>query len=211
MKEDFQSTKGKLLVISGPSGAGKGTICSRIINDVKDHRLEFSVSMTTRKPRKGEVEGAHYYFVSKETFIETIENDGLLEYAQVYDNYYGTPKKALIDKMEQGIDIVLDIDIQGALNVKKAYPEAVLIFVLPPSMAELRKRLINRNTDDMETIEKRLSKTAQELDFISQYDYLIINDDIDTSVKKVISIVDALHQKVDDSVQQVIDKFKEEA
>ena len=130
---DKAEHSGKLFIISGPSGAGKGTICKRLIEETK---VQLSVSMTTRGPRPGEIDGVSYYFTTREEFQKEIENGGFLEYAEVYGNFYGTPKEKVIEKLEQGIDVVLEIDIQGALNVKTVYPEGIFIFILPPSMAE---------------------------------------------------------------------------
>ena len=141
---------GKLFIVSGPSGAGKGTICKRLIEESDPGRIELSVSMTTRKARVGEEEGRSYYFVSRERFLQEVKNDGFIEYAEVYENYYGTPKEKVLDKLSQGVDIVLEIDIQGAMKVKEAYPEGVFIFILPPSMSILRKRLTGRGTDSIE-------------------------------------------------------------
>ena len=138
--------RGKLLVISGPSGAGKGTVCKRLLEDLDN--LRFSVSMTTRSPRKGEVEGKNYYFVSREEFEKGIKSDSFLEYAMVFDNYYGTPKEMVMEALNDGIDVVLEIDTQGALQVKERFEEAILIFILPPSMKELRNRIVNRATED---------------------------------------------------------------
>ncbi len=206
------SKKGKLLVFSGPSGAGKGTICSRVMDEI-DRPMELSISMTTRKPRVGEVDGKNYYFVTIEQFINEIQNQGLLEYAQVYDNYYGTLKKMVLEKLNQGIDVVLEIDIQGALQVKENYPEAILIFVLPPSMGILRKRLMDRATDDKSVIEKRLGETLKELSFIERYNYCVINDDLDRAVQDAKYIVqgkDLDDYKISKKVLDVVKKYKEE-
>ena len=146
--------KGLLYVISGPSGAGKGTICKRVLDELD---IDLSISMTTRKPREGEVHGVNYYFVTKEEFQERIAEDGFFEYAQVYENYYGTPKQMVMEQLAKGRDVLLEIDTQGALNVKKAYPEGVAIFLLPPSLEELRKRLTGRGTETPEAIELRLT------------------------------------------------------
>lgn len=202
------SCKGKLFVISGPSGAGKGTICDRIIKETKG--IELSVSMTTRAPREGEVEGKSYFFTTHEEFKKEIEAGGFFEHAEVYGNFYGTPKKKVYEKLEQGTDVLLEIDIQGALNAKKAYPEAILIFVLPPSMSILKSRLIGRGTDSQEAIEMRLSKTKAELTFIDQYDYCIINDELEDAVNAAKAILLAERSKVTADIHKLIERYEEE-
>ncbi len=182
---------GKLFVISGPSGAGKGTICSRILEEVEDQQIEISVSMTTRKPRVGEVDGKSYFFATMEEFEANIAKGGFLEYAQVYGNYYGTPKDKVIEKLDQGIDVILEIDIQGALKVKDAYPEGIFIFILPPSMAILRKRLTGRGTDSEEAINLRLGETLKELAYIDKYDYCVVNGELNEAVARVKAILKA--------------------
>lgn len=201
---------GKLFVISGPSGAGKGTICQRILEEVTDQQIELSVSMTTRKPRVGEVEGKSYFFTTIDKFEEAISKDGLLEYAQVYGNYYGTPKAKVIEKLKQGIDVILEIDIQGALKVKEVYPEGICIFILPPSMSILRKRLTGRGTDSEETINLRLGETLKELAYIDKYDYCVVNGELDEAVARVKAILKAEHSKVTEDVYRLIELYKEE-
>ena len=198
---------GKLFIISGPSGAGKGTICQRLIADTK---VELSVSMTTRNPRPGEVEGINYYFTSKEEFQREIAAGGFLEHAQVYGNYYGTPKAKVIEKLSQGIDVVLEIDIQGALNVKEAYPNGIFIFILPPSMHELRKRITGRGSETEEAINLRLSQTLKEISYIDKYDYCVVNGELEEAVDRVKSIVIAEHSRVSQSIYKLIEKYKEE-
>ncbi len=200
---------GKLFVLSGPSGAGKGTICKRLLEEVE--KLALSVSMTTRAPREGEVEGKSYYFTEKQKFEEHIANDNLLEYAQVYGNYYGTPKKPVIEKLENGIDVILEIDMQGALKVKENYPDGVFIFILPPSMTELRKRLTGRGTETEEAIELRLGETLKELSYIEKYDYCVVNGDLDEAVARTKAIVVAEHSKVAFTADELIASYKEEA
>ena len=200
-------SRGLLFIISGPSGAGKGTICQKL---KEQGVIELSVSMTTRKPRPGEIEGVNYYFVSQEEFKDYIKKDGFIEYAQVYGNYYGTPKDAIIKKLEQNKDIVLEIDIQGALKVKEAYPKGVFIFVMPPSMAELRKRITGRGSETEADINLRLGETLKEVAYIDRYDYCVINDEIDEAVQRVSDIIKAEHSKVTQDIYELIAKYKEE-
>lgn len=181
--------KGILLVFSGPSGAGKGTVCSALRQD--NPGLYLSVSATTRPPRSGERDGVHYYFLKKEDFRKMIDEGQLLEWAEVYGNYYGTPRRFVEEAMDRGDDVILEIDIQGALQVKEKIPEAVLIFIAPPSMSELRSRLTARGTDTPEEIEKRLSCTVAEMKLASRYDYIIINDEIARVLDKVRAIITA--------------------
>ncbi|MCI9640283.1 guanylate kinase [Anaerovoracaceae bacterium 41-7] len=198
---------GKLFIISGPSGAGKGTICKRLVEDTK---VEVSVSMTTRNPRPGEEEGVSYYFTTKEAFCKEIEAGGFLEHAEVYGNYYGTPKAKVIEKLQQGIDVVLEIDIQGALNVKTAYPDGIFIFILPPSMAELRKRITGRGSETEDAINLRLSQTLKEVSYIDKYDYCVVNGELEEAVSRVKAIVVAEHSRVSQNVYKLIEKYKEE-
>lgn len=200
-------SKGKLYVISGPSGTGKGTICAELLKDINN---EFSVSMTTRAPREGEIHGREYYFVSREEFLENVEKGNFLEHATVFDNFYGTPKDMVIRRLEKGRNVILDIDVQGGLNVKASMPDAVLIFILPPSLAELRKRLIGRNTESPEIVEKRLSKALNEIKFIGEYDYYIVNDDLETAVSKARAILTAETCEVPDKVRPIIRKYEQE-
>lgn len=202
---------GKLFIVSGPSGAGKGTICKRLIEESDPGRIELSVSMTTRKARVGEEEGRSYYFVSRERFLKEVKNDGFIEYAEVYENYYGTLKEKVLDKLSQGVDIVLEIDIQGAMKVKEAYPEGVFIFILPPSMSILRKRLTGRGTDSLKTIDMRLAHTLDELSYIEEYDYVVVNGELEEAVSRVKAIVVAEHSKVTENIKRIlIDSYKEE-
>ena len=208
--EAYAQHTGKLFIISGPSGAGKGTICKRLIEDSDPDRMELSVSMTTRPPRKGEVDGVSYYFVTMEQFRENVLADGFLEHAEVYGNCYGTPKAKVIEKLEAGIDVVLEIDIQGAMNVKKAYPKGIFIFILPPSMSVLRKRLTGRGTDSMDIIDMRLSKTLGELSYIEEYDYVVVNGELEEAVDRVKAIVVAEHSRVTENINELIERYKEE-
>lgn len=200
--------KGLLLVVSGPSGAGKGTICKALLNE--NDQIKLSVSATTRKPRNGEVHGVNYFFIEKEEFTKMIENGEFLEYAQIYDNFYGTPKAAIIECLEKGQDVILEIEMQGARQIKEVYPEGVFIFVLPPSLEELKSRIVGRGTETQEEIEKRFSCAFEEINQIVNYDYFIVNEDIEKSVSDVEAIICAEKNKVTRYKNNIIDKFKEE-
>ena len=204
---DRSEHKGKLFIISGPSGAGKGTICKRRVDETK---VEVSVSMTTRQPRAGEIDVKSYYFTTKENFLKEVEAEGFLEWAEVYGNYYGTPKSKLDEKLSAGIDVVLEIDIQGALNVKEVYPEGIFIFILPPSMTELRKRITGRGSETEESLKLRLSQTLIEVSYIDKYDYCVVNDDLDEAVARVKAIVFAEHSRVSQNIYKLIEQYKEE-
>ncbi len=166
--------------------------------------------MTTRNPRPLEVEGINYYFVSKEEFLKTIDEDGLLEYAEVYGNYYGTPRKKVMDRLCEGKDVVLEIDIQGAMKVKQAYPKGVFIFILPPSMAELRKRITGRGSESEDAINMRLGETLKEVSYIDKYDYCVVNGELSEAVERVKAIVKAEHSRVSESIYHLIKKYEEE-
>lgn len=179
--------KGVLVIVSGLSGAGKGTICKRLLEKYPNYVL--SVSATSRQPREGEVHGREYFFITKEEFEERIRQEKLLEYAQYVGNYYGTPKDWVEEQLKEGKDIVLEIELQGAFQVREKIPEAVLVFILPPDMEELKRRLINRGTETMEQIEKRLKRAEEEMEYVSQYDYVIVNEDVEKSVDMLHNIV----------------------
>ena len=173
--------KGKLFVVSAPSGCGKGTILSEVLK--KNKNLFYSVSATTRTPRDGEIDGVNYYFLSKEEFKSKIDNGSMIEYAQYCDNFYGTPKEKVVEKLEQGIDVILEIETNGAMQVKRAMPEAVLIFILPPSVFELRRRLNKRGTEEQDVIDKRVKEAEDEILKAHNYDYIIMNDELDKAIE----------------------------
>ena len=183
--------EGILLVLSGPSGAGKGTICKALLEKRPD--MAYSVSCTTRAPRKGEIDGKSYFFKTREEFEKMIANDGFLEHADVYGNYYGTPKAYVLDQVAQGKDIILEIDPQGALQVKRNYPNGVFVFIVPPSLTELSKRIYKRGTDAVDVIKKRLSSATAELAYASRYDYIVVNDEVERATTKVNNIVSTEH------------------
>lgn len=182
---------GLLIVISGPSGVGKGTVCTKIL--VAETRLKLSVSDTTRKPREGEKNGINYSFITKEQFLANMRNNAYLEWAEVYGNFYGTPKAAVEENITIGRDTLLEIDTQGAFLVKEKFPDGIFIFIVPPNFEVLEHRLRGRNTDTEETIRKRLYLFKEEIKQIPMYDYIVVNDDIEDTVKKVKAIIDAEH------------------
>lgn len=182
-------SKGFLLVLSGPSGSGKGTVSEALMN--KSDEVMFSTSVTTRQPRFNEVDGENYFFKTKEEFEKMVEEDQLLEYAFVHTNYYGTPKEFVFQEVEKGEIVLLEIDVQGALQVKKKYKEAVFIFLLPPTMEELKKRIVNRGTESEEDINTRFTNAFKELDFVGEYDYFVVNDRVEQAVEDIINIIAA--------------------
>ena len=183
-----KNTRGVLLVLSGPSGTGKGTVC-KVVRDSLGDNLAYSISATTRKPRTGEEHGREYFFFTKEEFESLRDQNGFLEWAQVYDNYYGTPRAFVEEVLASGRDCILEIDPQGALQVRKATDEAVLVFIAPPSLEELRSRLTGRGTEAPEEVEKRLSCAEAELAYSNQYDYLIVNDEVEKAADKMKAIL----------------------
>lgn len=187
--------RGILVVVSGFSGAGKGTIMKRITEKYDNYAL--SVSATTREPREGEVEGKSYFFVRKERFEKMIDEDELLEYAKYVEHYYGTPRKFVEDCLNQGKDVILEIEIQGALKIKKRYPESLLVFLAPPSAEELRKRLMGRKTENEETIHKRLCRAIVEAEGVEAYDYILVNENVDTCTEKLHNLIRASHDRVE--------------
>lgn len=178
--------KGKFIVLSGPSGVGKGTIVANLLTSLPIH---YSISMTTRSPREGEQNGVNYYFVTKEEFEKQIEKGNLLEYATYNNNYYGTPKDKIEEKLNENINVISEIEVKGAKQIKKIYPEAILIFIAPPSVEELKNRLIGRGTETIDKINERLAIATEELKEATFYDYIIVNDDLQDATNKVINII----------------------
>ena len=191
--------KGKLIVISGPSGAGKSTVVFKAIEGRED--VCFSTSVTTRKPRPGEVDGREYFFVDPDRFKEMVENDELLEHAEYVANSYGTPRAYVEEKLEAGLNVLLDIEVQGARQIHEKKPDAVMIFIVPPSLEELEKRLKGRGTDTERAIEARLIRARQEYQEADFYDYLIINDDADKAAKELSAIILAEHCRFNDRLE----------
>ena len=193
--------QGKTFIICGPSGVGKGTVVARLL--ASNPNLYFSVSATTRQPRNGEVDGVHYHFLSREQFQSWIAEDAFLEHAEFVGNYYGTPKKYVDAAMAQGRDVILDIEIQGAEQVHRQRPEAVRIYVAPPSWAELERRLIGRGTEDMEKVRSRLERGKQEFAAARSVDYFVINDTVDHAVTEITAIMTAEHCKPDERIAMI--------
>lgn len=185
--------KGILIVLSGFSGVGKGTVVKRLLSDYDNYVL--SISATTRKPREGEEEGISYFFKSKEDFEQMIKDDAFVEHARYVDNYYGTPKAYVQEQLDAGKDVILEIEIQGALKVKEKYPDALMLFLVPPDARTLKERLIGRGTETAEVIHDRLKRAAQEAQEMGSYEYIIVNDDLDTCVKQVHALIQSAHCK----------------
>ena len=185
--------QGILVVVSGFSGAGKGTLMKELLKRYDNYAL--SISATTRAPREGETDGKEYFFVTKEQFEKMRDERKLIEYAQYVNNYYGTPKEYVEQKMAEGKDVILEIEIQGALKVKKRFPDALLLFVTPPSAEELRRRLVGRGTETLEVINARLARAAEEASGMEAYDYLLINDDLDRCVEEMQQLIQLQHRK----------------
>ena len=200
--------QGTLLVISGPSGAGKGTLIQTLLHHPD---VMLSVSATTRAPRPGESEGVHYFYVSPEKFEQMIAENAFLEYAHVFGTtYYGTPRAFVEKKLQEGVDVILDIDVQGAMNIKKAMPSAVLVFILPPSYQVLRQRLTDRGTETQEQIERRLQTAKNEIQYIDEYDYCILNDTVQTAAQQLENVLAISHLRVGDRKQALLAHWEEE-
>ncbi|AQW22008.1 guanylate kinase [Lentilactobacillus curieae] len=187
--------RGMLIVLSGPSGVGKGTVRKALFNE-PDVDFEYSTSMTTRKPRDGEKDGVDYFFVSKEQFEDNIQNGEMLEYAKYVDNYYGTPLKYVNETLESGKDVFLEIEVNGAMQVRANCPDAVFVFLTPPDLMELKHRLIGRGTDKMEVIDKRIKTAASEIRMMRNYDYAVLNDEVSQAVDRIKSIIRSERLKV---------------
>lgn len=200
--------KGLLLVVSGPSGTGKGTICKDIV--AKHEDINLSISATTRNPRVGEVEGKSYFFKTKEEFEAMVDRGEFLEHAMIYDNYYGTPKKAIFDELDMGRDVILEIEMQGAMQIKEVYPQAVFIFVLPPSLQELRNRIVGRGTETEEQIEKRFNSAYDEIKLLGDYDYFIFNNIVEKSAEEILNILEVEKNKVSRYKKDILDMFEKE-
>lgn len=202
-----QKKQGQLIVVSGPSGAGKDTIVSKVLEN--NDKIWLSVSATSRKPRAGEKDGVHYYFLEKEDFESKIKENYFLEYAQYAGNYYGTPKNVILEKINEGIDVVLVIEIQGAMKIKEMIPEALFIFIMPPSLNILLKRLKKRKTEDKEKILERFMIAYQEINEVTKYNYVVVNDELEDAVSKVQSIIKAEKCRVD-RIEEMLVANKEE-
>ncbi len=198
--------EGLLVVVSGPSGAGKGTVLKTFLENNKN--AFYSVSATTRAPRPGEEDGKDYYFMEKSDFLALKENNGFLESACFCENYYGTPRKQVMDKIESGMHVILEIEVQGAMQIKTSYPSAVFVFIVPPSLEELRRRLVGRNTETEEVIEKRLATAKTELGFVQEYDYMIINDTPEEAARKLEQILQAEGNRVNRNLEFVKEKLQ---
>ncbi|CCQ96631.1 guanylate kinase [[Clostridium] ultunense Esp] len=203
-----QEETGLLFVISGPSGVGKGTVGAALRK--KNKKVVYSVSATSRSPRPGEIDGETYFFKTKEEFEAMIEAGEFLEWAQYIHHYYGTPKKFVFEQLEMGNDVFLEIEVQGAMQVKKSYPHGIFIFLLPPDMEELRQRIKNRGTEDDEVIARRLSVAREEIEMMRNYDYVVVNDQVDLAVSRIEAIITAEHCRQERTYNRYMKWFKEE-
>ncbi|MDQ0206412.1 guanylate kinase [Alkalicoccobacillus murimartini] len=199
----MKKEKGLLIVLSGPAGVGKGTVCAALRSEETD--IQYSVSATTRKPRAGEIDGVNYFFKSHEQFQTMIADNKLLEWAEYVGNFYGTPVDYVRETLDQGQDIILEIEVQGAMKVRERFPEGVFIFLMPPSLAELRNRIVGRGTETAEVIDERMTVAKEEIDLMKMYDYVVENDAVEFAVNRIKSIVTAEHCKR----VRLIEKYKQ--
>ena len=200
--------RGLLIVFSGPSGVVKGTVRQEIFS-TPDHKFEYSVSMTTRQKRPGEVDGVDYFFRTREEFEELIKNGQMLEYAEYVGNYYGTPLTYVNETLDKGIDVFLEIEVQGALQVKKKVPDGVFIFLTPPDLDELKDRLVGRGTDSEEVIRQRIERAKEEIALMREYDYAVVNDEVPLAAERVKRIIEAEHFRVDRVIGRYNDMIKD--
>lgn len=209
MSEEFKqmSEKGLLIVLSGPSGVGKGTVRKALF--ASDNDFQYSISMTTRKMRAGEVEGVDYFFRTKEEFEDMIKRGRMLEYAEYVGNYYGTPLDYVEETLEKGQDVFLEIEVNGAMQVREKVPDGVFIFLTPPDLQELKSRIIGRGTDSPEVIEERMKMATHEIEMMASYDYAVVNDHVDNAVYKIREIIRAEHCRVDRVIGNYIKMIKE--
>lgn len=198
--------KRNIFVVSGPSGVGKGTICAELVKHNPDMFL--SVSVTSREPREGEIDGVHYHFKTPEEMQKMIDNDELLEYAQYVSSSYGTPKAPCIENLEKGKDVILEIEVQGGMQVKSKFPKAILIFVVPPDMEELENRLKGRGTEEEDVIKKRIKRAYEELELMDNYDYIVVNDKVSNAENNIKSIITAERYKKENTINNIKKELK---
>lgn len=200
--------RGLLVVMSGPSGVGKGTV-RRALFEQKDHKYFYSISMTTREPRVGEVNGEDYYFISREEFEQRIEEDKFLEWAEFVGNYYGTPKDIIEDQLDEGKEVILEIEVKGALQIRKKMKDAVFIFIVPPGKKVLYNRLLSRGTESEEKIRERIAKADSEFTLAHKYDYIVVNDDVNNAADRIAAIIRAEHAKTERSIHNYMKMLEE--
>ena len=201
----MKNKKGILMVISGPSGAGKGTVCKALLQKRDD--VVLSMSATSRNPRPGEVDGVHYFFLSEQAFREKIDAGQMLEHAVFCGNYYGTPKAYVDEMLAAGKNVILEIEVQGAMHVRSKYPEGVYIFILPPSMQELENRLVGRGTEKEDVVRERLERAKRELDYINKYNYVVVNEDVDKAADEICAVIDAERCRLERNIEFIEEVF----